>query len=111
MVHLRSGRVIDSLPLMGIGNHLLSREAEKEHLLITPHGDREPDAFVLAGAPKLRSSLPLMGIGNAVVPVGVATMQLLSLPLMGIGNENRMVRQHLECRCRSLPLMGIGNAL
>ena len=52
-----------SLPLMGIGNRMLSPATGRAAGLITPHGDREPDSPSRI-RPTDPNSLPLMGIGN-----------------------------------------------
>ena len=76
---------ICSLPLMGIGNVLMS-------------------GFVL---PFLRLSLPLMGIGNDRTEAREKAYPNHSLPLMGIGNSHTAGRGGSVKA--SLPLMGIGN--
>ena len=125
----RRSVLLDSLPLMGIGNSrtsgTLARAASAHYpswgsetpgrsarprsssRLITPHGDRKPGAT--RPRPPCRTPPHYPSWGSETHPQRAlnAAWRLTSLPLMGIGNHGT---PHVHgLRPASLPLMGIGN--
>ena len=66
-VHCAYRHILNSLPLMGIGNELIHVRVRDKLLLITPHGDREPGLKCCLSRTGM-NSLPLMGIGNPPRP-------------------------------------------
>ena len=97
-----------SLPLMGIGNRLGPGYGRRgSAALITPHGDRKLVGLG-GGLGGQQLSLPLMGIGNlAVGHVGSHSYLDLITP-HGDRKLLRIARRPSRGE-RSLPLMGIGN--
>ena len=87
-VHCAYRHILNSLPLMGIGNELIHVRVRDKLLLITPHGDRE-QSVALEAHRAFPNSLPLMGIGNffLIRELRPPFLILASLPLMGIGNS------------------------
>ena len=121
----------NSLPLMGIWNARASAASpDSALLLITPHGDLEPEGGIaVEGSPSSAHypswgfgtrgpalhrrtvrycSLPLMGIWNKLAPGGVGGVAHSSLPLMGIWNR-LATPSYPQALKNSLPLMGIWN--
>ena len=96
----------DSLPLMGIGNGSAEAQQGPEKGLITPHGDWELVAAVVALAVGYLS-LPLMGIGNVFRGRGADVQENLITPH---GDwELAEALDQINAESDSLPLMGIGN--
>ena len=95
------------------GDREPNAEAGKEYLgpeLITPHGDREPEILPGLSSADRENSLPLMGIGNSRVGSLVIVRGLYLITPHGDRELLSAVYQGKSRGC-SLPLMGIGNWL